>query len=89
MKHFSLLVVAAAVAVAVAVPAAGATPAGHDRVPLGRQVLPANDGWAAEGAGTSGGAAAPPENVHFVDSRAEFVTALAAPSPKIIYVHGV
>ncbi|HEX6352527.1 pectate lyase [Actinophytocola sp.] len=53
---------------------------------LGRQVLPPNDGWAAEGAGTTGGAAAPPSNVHVVDTRGELVTALAAPSPKIIYV---
>jgi pectate lyase len=57
-------------------------------VPLGRQVLPPNDGWAAEGSGTTGGSAAPRENVHFVRSRAELVTALAAPSPKIIYVRG-
>ena len=55
---------------------------------LGRQVLPPNDGWAAEGAGTTGGSAAPPSSVHVVDTRAELVTALAAPSPKIIYVRG-
>jgi pectate lyase len=54
----------------------------------GRQVLPANDGWAAEGTGTTGGSAAPSENVHVVHSRAELVAALAAPSPKIIYVRG-
>lgn len=64
------------------------TPAAADGVPLGRQVLPANDGWAAEGAGTTGGSAAPRENVHVVDTRAELVTALAAPAPKIIYVRG-
>lgn len=63
-------------------------PAGADGVPLGRQVLPANDGWAAEGTGTTGGSAAPRENVHVVGTRAELVTALAAPSPKIIYVRG-
>jgi len=63
-------------------------PASADHVPLGRQVLPANDGWAAEGTGTTGGAAAPPENVYTVDTRAELVTALAAPSPKIVYVRG-
>lgn len=57
-------------------------------VPLGRQVLPPGDGWAAEGAGTTGGSAAPPENVHVVGTRAELVTALAAPSPKIVYVRG-
>jgi pectate lyase len=57
-------------------------------VPVGRQVLPANDGWAAEGAGTTGGSAAPNENVHFVHDRAGLVAALAAPAPKIIYVTG-
>src|SRR5262245_3776168 len=62
--------------------------ASSSHTPLGRQVLPAGDGWAAEGTGTTGGAAAPPENVHVVSTRAELVTALAAPSPKIIYVRG-
>jgi pectate lyase len=61
------------------------TPAAADP-PLGRQVLPANDGWAAEGAGTTGGSAA--SAVYTVRTRAELVTALAAPSPKIIYVRG-
>jgi pectate lyase len=63
-------------------------PATADRVPLGRQVLPPNDGWAAEGTGTTGGSAAPRENVHVVSTRAELATALAAPSPKIVYVRG-
>ena len=63
------------------------TPAGAD-VPLGRQVLPEGDGWAAEGTGTTGGSAAPAANVHVVHTRAELVTALAAPAPKIIYVRG-
>jgi pectate lyase len=63
-------------------------PAESSATPLGRQVLPPNDGWAAEGPGTTGGSAAPKENVHLVDTRAELVTALAAPAPKIIYVRG-
>jgi len=63
------------------------TASAHD-VPLGRQVLPAGDGWAAEGAGTTGGSTAPQENVHIVGTRSELVAALAAPSPKIIYVRG-
>ncbi|MEU8206087.1 pectate lyase [Streptosporangium sp. NPDC049046] len=58
------------------------------RPDLGRQTLPANDGWAAEGSGTTGGAAAPASNVHTVSTRTELATALAAPSPKIIYVKG-
>jgi pectate lyase len=82
-----LPVVLVAATVLVAAPAAAEPP---DRgVPLGRQVLAPNDGWAAEGAGTTGGSAAPKENVHVVDTRAELVAALAAPTPKIIYVRGV
>lgn len=63
---------------------------------LGRQVLPANDGWAAEGAGTTGGSAAAADQVFVVDSRQELVTALGGDNatnrgnatPKIIYVTG-
>lgn len=79
-----VLLAALAAALLVTAPAA----AESSGTPLGRQVLPANDGWAAEGAGTTGGSAAPRENVHVVDTRAELVTALAAPAPKIIYVRG-
>ncbi|HEU5469539.1 MAG TPA: pectate lyase [Actinophytocola sp.] len=83
MKRTALLTVAAAVAaLAVAPPAAATHPA------LGRQVLPAGDGWAAEGAGTTGGSAAPAENVHVVTTRAELVAAFAAPAPRIIHVRG-
>ena len=64
------------------------TPATADAVPLGRQVLPPGDGWAAEGPGTTGGSTAPASNVYTVDSRAELAAALAAPSPKIVYVRG-
>jgi pectate lyase len=78
------MIAAAVLTVALCTPAAAD---GH--VPLGRQVLAANDGWAAEGAGTTGGSAAPKENVHVVDTRAELVTALAAPAPRIVYVRGV
>ncbi|MFC4057654.1 pectinesterase family protein [Planomonospora corallina] len=58
---------------------------------LGRQVLPENDGWAAEGAGTTGGSAARPENVYTVSTRAQLRAALGDPAdntPKIIYVKG-
>ncbi|MET8048112.1 pectate lyase [Streptosporangium sp. NPDC005286] len=64
-----------------------ASPAGR-KADLGRQTLPANDGWAAEGTGTTGGAAAPASNTHTVSTRAQLAAALAAPSPKIIYVKG-
>ncbi|MGW4296659.1 pectate lyase family protein [Micromonospora chersina] len=61
---------------------------------LGRQALPANDGWAAEGAGTTGGAAASPDRIRVVRTRAELVDALggdnatnaADATPKIVYV---
>jgi pectate lyase len=69
------------------VPVASAA-AGHD-VPLGRQVLGPDDGWAAEGTGTTGGSTAPRENVHVVDTRAELVAALAAPAPRIVHVRGL
>jgi pectate lyase len=68
---------------------------------LGREVLAADDGWAASGAGTTGGAAALPNQVFVVRNRAELIAALnngipssTSPSnpsnePKIIYVDGV
>ncbi|MER6559836.1 pectate lyase [Streptomyces sp. NPDC001027] len=67
---------------------AQARPASHD---LGRQVLPASDGWAAYGAGTTGGSAADAAHVHTVATWAEFKAALAAggDAPKIIKVRGV
>ncbi|HEU4328873.1 MAG TPA: pectinesterase family protein [Roseiflexaceae bacterium] len=57
---------------------------------LGRQTLPANDGWAASGAGTTGGAAAAADRVFVVSNRQQLVAALANadPTPKIIYVRG-
>ena len=67
----------------------------------GRETLAPNDGWAAAGAGTTGGAAAAPEQVYTVRNRAELIAALnngvpssTSPSnpsnaPKIIYVDGV
>ncbi|WP_330274803.1 pectinesterase family protein [Lentzea sp. NBC_00516] len=60
--------------------------AGHDPA---RQVLPAGDGWASAGPGTTGGAAAPAAHVHEVRTRAQLVAALASPGPRIIKVRGV
>lgn len=66
----------------------------------GLETLAANDGWASEGAGTTGGALATPEQIYVVRTRAEFIAALnngvfssTSPSnpstlPKIIYVDG-
>ena len=71
-----------------------------DHRDLGREVLAPGDGWASFGAGTTGGSAAAPEQVYFVDTRAELIAALnngvpspTSPSnpssaPKIIYVDG-
>lgn len=63
---------------------------------LGRQVLPANDGWAAEGTGTTGGSAADDGHVFVVENRAELVAALGGDNPtngsnatpKLIYLKG-
>jgi pectate lyase len=55
---------------------------------LGRQALPANDGWAASGPGTTGGSTATEENVHVVRNRAELIAAVAGTTPKIVYVKG-
>ncbi|MGI5213037.1 pectate lyase family protein [Plantactinospora sp. CA-290183] len=64
---------------------------------LGRQALPAGDGWAAAGPGTTGGSTAAPDAVHVVSTRAELVDALGGDNatnrenatPKIIYVDGL
>ncbi|MEU7618897.1 pectate lyase [Micromonospora rifamycinica] len=63
---------------------------------LARQTLPAGDGWAADGPGTTGGAAADPDQVHLVRSRADLVRALGGDNatnrtnatPKVIVVDG-
>jgi len=63
---------------------------------LGRAVLAPNDGWAAEGTGTTGGSAADADHVFVAATRAELVTALGGNNatnrtnavPKIIYVRG-
>ncbi|MEV4490705.1 polysaccharide lyase family 1 protein [Micromonospora coxensis] len=94
---FSLLL---APGVAVAAPGATATDdAGLPRAveALARQTLPAGDGWAADGAGTTGGAAAGDDRVHLVRTRAELVRALGGDNatnktdatPKVIVVDGV
>ncbi len=63
---------------------------------LGKQQLPAGDGWAAAGPGTTGGAAATADQIHVVTSRTELVAALGGnnasnatnATPKIVYVKG-
>ena len=57
---------------------------------IGRDTLPANDGWAAEGAGTTGGAAADDAHVFTVTDRAGLDRALdgGSDTPKIIKIAG-
>ncbi|SHN02233.1 pectate lyase [Actinacidiphila paucisporea] len=55
-----------------------------------RQALPAGDGWASQGAGTTGGAAADAAHVFTVTDRAQLAAALdkGSSTPKIIQVSG-
>ncbi|MEV0646170.1 polysaccharide lyase family 1 protein [Phytomonospora sp. NPDC050363] len=77
-------------------PASHATPVPAAHVPHPHPTLPANDGWAAAGPGTTGGSAAAPANVHVVSTRAELVAALGGDNatnksnatPKVIHVRG-
>jgi pectate lyase len=57
---------------------------------LGRETLPANDGWGADPPTTTGGAAADAQHVFVVDDRQQLIAALAFPdaTPKIVYVRG-
>ncbi|WP_282702106.1 pectate lyase [Streptomyces sp. CC219B] len=58
---------------------------------LGREVLAAGDGWASEGAGTTGGSAADAEHVYTVTTWEEFRAALkdGGDAPRIIRVKGM
>src|SRR3954467_13382483 len=103
----AVLVAVAALGIAgsPAAPAGAAPPAGVPATPagvtaadlrVGRQALPANDGWAAAGAGTTGGSTADDAHVTVVRNRAELVAALGGDNatnttnatPKIVYVSG-
>lgn len=72
----------------------------NGRPDLGLQMLQPNNGWAASGAGVTGGSAALPAQIYTVTNRQELLAALnngvypppsTTPSnePKIIYVKGV
>ncbi|MFH9007081.1 polysaccharide lyase family 1 protein [Streptomyces afghaniensis] len=65
-------------------------PAHAEARDIGRDTLPANDGWASEGAGTTGGAAADGAHVFTVTDRTELVRALdgGSDTPKIIRIAG-
>lgn len=82
-----------AVAAAASLVLAGGTPVGHtDRVPrAAREVLPARDGWASEGTGTTGGSAADAAHTFVVRDRAGLLAALgdgSDPAPRIVVVEG-
>ncbi len=93
LRHFNSAAMLIAAAFTFGIAPAGARD-------LGRETLAPNDGWAAAGSGTTGGALATAEQVYTVHNRAEFIAALnngvpsptspANPSnePKIIYVDG-
>ncbi|GGX79178.1 pectate lyase family protein [Streptomyces minutiscleroticus] len=79
-------------ALVLAVTATTASATGHGRSrDLARQTLAAHDGWASEGTGTTGGAAAGKDHVYTVTTWAGFRAALAAggDAPKIVKVKGV
>ncbi len=65
-------------------------PAHAEARDIGRDTLPAGDGWASYGAGTTGGAAADAGHVYTVTDRAELVRALdgGSDTPKIIKIAG-
>ena len=95
MRMKTVLVTTTSVMALAAASAANAAP--RD---LGREVLGANDGWAASGTGTTGGSLATSDQVYVVTNRRELIAALnngvasstspSTPSntPKIIYVSG-
>ncbi|MFF3316232.1 polysaccharide lyase family 1 protein [Streptomyces sp. NPDC003035] len=70
--------------------AALSVPASAEGRDLSRETLPAGDGWAAYGSGTTGGAAADKAHVFTVHDRAGLVRALDGGSavPKIIRIAG-
>ncbi|TPQ21679.1 pectate lyase family protein [Streptomyces sporangiiformans] len=60
-------------------------------VDLSRQALPAKDGWAASGSGTTGGAKADSAHVYTVSTRAQLAKALGSgtdSTPKIVKIKG-
>jgi len=90
MKHARHVLPVVLCLAASAMPSMAASPSN-----LGRQPLPAGDGWAslptdALPRGTTGGSDASPSRVHRVRSRNELVAALAYPdaTPKIVEIEG-
>lgn len=81
-------------AAAVAAAGLGAIPlvmSAHAATDLAHQVLPAEDGWAASGTGTTGGSDAAAAQIFTVSTRAQLVKALGSASntiPKIVQIEG-
>ncbi|MFB9363726.1 pectate lyase family protein [Actinoplanes nipponensis] len=70
-------------------PAAAAAGVPAAALRLARQPLPADDGWAAAGTGTTGGSAADAAHTFVVHNRAELVAALSGEAaPRIVVVDG-
>lgn len=100
MPSSTTIVAAIAVTIFAAAPTASphqvTDPAPGATVETGRQVLAPGDGWAAEGAGTTGGSAATTDHVVTVANRAQLIQALGGnnsanarnTTPTIIYVRG-
>jgi pectate lyase len=78
------------IAVTTAVLGVLCVPAHAEARDISRDILAADDGWAAYGGGTTGGAAADDAHVHTVTDRAELVRALdhGSDTPKIIKIAG-
>ncbi|MFF1506816.1 polysaccharide lyase family 1 protein [Streptomyces sp. NPDC058326] len=88
-KHLGV-VAATALALTVTAPVAGAHSGHRPGADPARATLPAGDGWASSGTGTTGGAAAESSRVFTVTTWEEFRTALAVPGtePRIVKVVG-
>ncbi|MEV8588910.1 polysaccharide lyase family 1 protein [Streptomyces sp. NPDC051180] len=84
------MVAATALALTVTAPAAGAHSGHRPGSDPARAALPAGDGWASDGTGTTGGSAAVASRVVTVTTWEEFRAALALPGtePRIVKVAG-
>src|SRR5690242_642071 len=77
-----------AASVAVATMAQASSDPSSAALAVGRATLPANDGWAASGTGTTGGSTADTAHLVVVHDRNELAAAVAGNTPKIVFVKG-
>ncbi|MEU7555068.1 polysaccharide lyase family 1 protein [Streptomyces sp. NPDC044571] len=90
MRRFTVLA-ATSVALACGLSAVPFVVSAHAAPDLDHSVLPARDGWAAQGTGTTGGAKARDSRVFTVSTRAQLAEALSAgpaTEPRLIRVKG-